>query len=382
MKRRGLALAAAAVTAGLMSVMATASAAAATTDLWLEYGTSLNGKVTQPQASDTAAMRGALKPATPPRTVPFWQSSFGYEGVQYPFQMLGTAPSAGGQTTVVPTVIIPIDLTFHDVRHGATPYLNGSSVAGAEAGSPLFNTATFAATGDVTQYGDAVQRAEFAGVLGSPTAYHLLLAKPTIMPTAHIDVPAGKGYVDDPIGDGVSRGEITDGIWWRAQRHNLIDTYGVTPSQLVIMLTKDTAVGLDLGFHGARLSGNHIQTYIWDSWVSPRWAVPLGLQPDFGLDTMSLGHEIAEWQNDPFVDNLTPPWSFSIPPVFTNQCSDLLEVGDPLELAEFPITLGGNTYHLQDIAFLPWFAREATSSAYNGRYSFTGTLETFSTPCS
>ncbi|HWW90594.1 MAG TPA: hypothetical protein VNY35_07430 [Solirubrobacteraceae bacterium] len=377
MRRSGLVLAAAAV----MLFIAAGSAAAAPTDLWLEYGTSLNGDVIQPSTSNMATMRAALNAATQPNTVPFWQSSFSYQGARYPFQMLGSNPSAGRQTTVVPTVVIPIDLTFHDVRNGVSANLNGSSIAAAEASSPLFNAVTFAATGDVTQYGDAVQRAEFAGVLGSPTAYHVLLGQPTIMPTAHIDVPASKGFVYDPIGDGVSRGEITDGIWWRAQRHNLIDTYGVTPNQLVIMLTKDTAVGLALGFHGARLNGNHIQTYIWDSWVSPRLAVPLGLPPDFALDTLSLGHEIAEWQNDPFVDNVTPAWSFSVPPVFTNQCSNLLEVGDPLELTEFPVTLGGNTYHLQDIAFLPWFAREATSTAYNGRYSFTGTLETFSTPC-
>jgi hypothetical protein len=109
----------------------------------------------------------------------------------------------------------------------------------------------------------------------------VLLGTPAVDPTAHIEVPASKGYVDGPIGDGVSRGFITDSVWWRAQRRNLIDTHGVTPNELVIMLTKDTAVGLALGVHGARVTGDQIQTSVWASWLSPRWAVPFGFQPGF-----------------------------------------------------------------------------------------------------
>ena len=370
----------------LVLVVATAclwpvGAVAAATDLWLEYGLGLNGKTVQPSTADMTAVRAAATTALPTDTVPFWQSSFRYQVTSYPFQMVGTDPSAVARTTAVPTVLIPVDLTFNDVRHGASANLSGSSVAQSVLSSPLFNSDTWPAGGDVTQYGDAIQRAEFAGVLGSSSNYHVLLGQPSVTPTAHIDVPAGKGFVDDPIGDGVSRGQITDRAWWSAQLRNLIDANGVTPNQLVMMLTKDTIVGLNLGFHGARLRGDHIQTYIWDSWVSPRWAVPLGFQPDFALDIQGLGHEIAEWANDPFLDNLTPPYAYSIPPLLPNLCGNLLEVGDPLELAAFPETLAGTTYHLQDAAFLPWFARQAPSFSLNGQYSFTGTFTTFSSPC-
>jgi hypothetical protein len=358
-----------------------ATAIAGSTSRWLEYAVGLNGKTVQPSAADMSTVRAASHTAKPPNTVPFWQASFTYQGANYPFQMVGTDPRASVQTTVVPPVVIPVDLTYNDARNGASANLSGTSVVSTVLSSPLFNSDTWAATGDVTQYGDAIQRAEFAGVLGSSSSYHLLLGQPTVMSTTHITVPASKGFVDDPIGDGVSRGQITDTKWWSDQLQNLIDTNHVTPNQLVIVLTKDTLVGLTLGFHGARLTGAQIQTYIWDSWVSPRLVVPLGLQPDFALDIQGLGHEIAEWQNDPFTDNVTPPWAYSIPPVLPNLCGNLLEVGDPLELAEFPEQLGGTTYHVQDIAFLPWFARQAPSFSFNGQYSFTGTLTTFSSPC-
>ena len=363
----------------VLLLLPVARAAAAATDVWLDLGTALNGQATKPSASDVSTVEAALSPSNP-ATVPFWHSSFAYQGVTYPYQMVGTDPSGPAATTVVPTVIIPIDLTFHDVRGDASSTLNGSSIAGIAASSPLFNATTFAATGDTTQYGDSIQRAEFAGVLGSPR-YHVLLGTPTVAPAAHIDVPASKGYVDDPVGDGVSRGFITDSVWWRAQRRNLIDTYGITPNELVIMLTKDMAVGLALGVHSARATGSHIQTSIWASWLSPRWAVPFGFQPSFDQDIQGLGHEVAEWLNDPFDGNSTPPWSFTLPPLVPQACSNALEVGDPLELAQFPVTLGATTYHFQDEAFLSWFARQTPSIGYFGRYSFTGTFTSYSTPC-
>jgi len=82
-----------------------------------------------------------------------------------------------------------------------------------------------------------------------------------------------------------------------------------------------------------------------------------------------------------FDGNSTPPWSFTLPPLVPQACSNALEVGDPLELAQFPVTLGATTYHFQDEAFLSWFARQTPSIGYLGRYSFTGTFTSYSTPC-
>ena len=54
-----------------------------------------------------------------------------------------------------------------------------------------------------------------------------------------------------------------------------------------------------------------------------------------------------------------------------------MEVGDPLEVLfdpSFPVTLNGFTYHPQNVALLPWFARESPSSGFNGQYSFPAPL--------
>jgi hypothetical protein len=100
-----------------------------------------------------------------------------------------------------------------------------------------------------------------------------------------------------------------------------------------------------------------------------------------GTDAQFLGHEVTEWINDPFDDNRTPPWFFSVPPIAPAACGRSLEVGDLLELAQFSVVSGGTTYNLQDEAFLSWFARQSPSIGYAGRYSFLGTFGTYSQPC-
>jgi hypothetical protein len=54
-------------------------------------------------------------------TIPFWTSSFTYNGTTYPFQMVGTDPSAGSQTTTVPVVLVPLKITF---SNGTTVFYN------------------------------------------------------------------------------------------------------------------------------------------------------------------------------------------------------------------------------------------------------------------
>jgi hypothetical protein len=47
-----------------------------------------------------------------------------------------------------------------------------------------------------------------------------------------------------------------------------------------------------------------------------------------GSDTVILSHELAEWVNDPFVNNPTPAWGNTGQVV--GACQNNLEVGDPL----------------------------------------------------
>jgi hypothetical protein len=90
-----------------------------------------------------------------------------------------------------------------------------------------------------------------------------------------------------------------------------------------------------------------------------------------------LGHEIAEWLNDPAVDNIVPAWQ---DPGFPHICDNaFMEVGDPLESIShgLGVSLNGRTYQFPEVAFLPWFAGDRHSTSANGWYS---SLNTFSSP--
>jgi hypothetical protein len=122
-------------------------------------------------------------------------------------------------------------------------------------------------------------------------------------------------------------------------------------------------------------------------------------QTDWALqDIHALSHEISEWADDPFVNNLVQPWLTPTAPQYG--CTNILETGDPVVAIGFakgtntfeqgPNPDGSKTtdgyYHPEDEAFLPWFMRtspntvsEQTQSASSniGRYTLMGDLNPF-----
>jgi hypothetical protein len=95
-------------------------------------------------------------------------------------------------------------------------------------------------------------------------------------------------------------------------------------------------------------------------------------------DISALSHEIGEWQNDPNTLNPTPSWGH-IGQV--TGCQANLEVGDPLSGTTFTDTVGGFTYHPQELAFFSWFYHQSPSLGVNGWYSNQGTFKTFAATC-
>jgi hypothetical protein len=77
-----------------------------------------------------------------------------------------------------------------------------------------------------------------------------------------------------------------------------------------------------------------------------------------------MSHEINEWANDPFNDNVVPSWR--IPGV--NDCNTTLEVGDPL----VGVTFHAGGFVLQDVAYVEWFSRQQPSMALGGQYDVLG----------
>jgi hypothetical protein len=137
--------------------------------------------------------------------------------------------------------------------------------------------------------------------------------------------------------------------------------------------------GGSLGFHDAVNVGSAtipiIQPFIQTGYFSVNSAA---VQGNFNASgTAVLGHEIAEWLNDPAVDNIVPAWQ---DPGFPHICDNpFMEVGDPLESIShgLVVSLNGRTYQFPEVAFLPWFAGDRHSTSANGWYS---SLNTFSSP--
>lgn len=93
-----------------------------------------------------------------------------------------------------------------------------------------------------------------------------------------------------------------------------------------------------------------------------------------------MTHEVNEWQDDPTVGNATPAWGH-IGQV--SGCQGNLEVGDPLSGTLEPISLGGATYHVQDLAFASWFYRHDAKvvgvSGTMGNFGVNGWFSLFGT---
>ena len=120
---------------------------------------------------------------------------------------------------------------------------------------------------------------------------------------------------------------------------------------------------------------------------------------DWALQDISgLSHEIAEWADDPFLNNYVEPYLTPTAP--QSGCSSLLETGDAVIAIGF--AKGTNTYdqdpnpdstqsadgyyHPEDEIFLPWFmplapnnVSEPTQSPSTniGRYTLMGDLNPF-----
>jgi hypothetical protein len=94
-----------------------------------------------------------------------------------------------------------------------------------------------------------------------------------------------------------------------------------------------------------------------------------------------MTHEIGEWMDDPLVDgvnNNTKPWGH-IGQV--TGCQANLEVGDPLSGTLQPTSLGGTTWHPQELAFFSWFYHQNPSLGVNGWFSSNGTFTRDADPC-
>ena len=142
-----------------------------------------------------------------------------------------------------------------------------------------------------------------------------------------------------------------------------------------------------------------MQTFAWSFSVQPVLFCEAERRCRLALqDIPALSHEIAEWADDPFVNNSVQPWLTPTAPRYG--CSGTLETGHPVVGIGF--AMGTNAfeqrlnpngtqsadgyYHPEDEVSLPWYMRVAPNTISEltqspsqniGRYPLMGDLTRF-----
>jgi hypothetical protein len=385
----------------------------------------------------TTVVDGGAKVLPTTRTIAHW---YGHtvdpnNGVDYGYNMVGADPHtcsgsacdvtvqvditpivvniAGrtfdGRDVVTPTVASPL---FQNNDYGSTPAATaagnfpGTPQEVRGAGGPLSQEDA----GVPLQLEDATMRAQFDRTGASP--YHLRLHA-NVLPAVTVTVPQNQGTLLQS-GRGVPIAAIDYG-WWSSQINNLEST--ADPTHLPLYLTDDVLLytGNDIsttgviGYHGTGAAGlkkgygknqgnGAVQTFAWASYLHPGVYARANGGSFWALqDIHAISHEIAEWADDPFVNNYVEPWLTPTAPQYG--CTSVLETGDPVVGIGFakgtnpyfqdPNPNGTQSadgyYHPEDEALLPWFLRlpsnatgsEANQSGTGGRYTFMGDLNPF-----
>jgi len=318
-------------------------------------GCASNGAPNVPEAGPAAAGLERTTAQTSGLTIPYFESSFIYERQAYTYKMVGTNPKGKAATTTIPVEIVPVRFTF---SNGVS--LDASGVAASLPKSPLFNNSAFDAGS--MQFTDAVMRSEFWKYT-SKKNYHVLLGKPSIAATVTVPVPSSDGYTSRTA-HGAMEGYVAYDWFILTIEPSIIHQLGIPPTTFTLFPTYNTNVleeggyccyrGYHQAFPVAGASGTQIWTTAWASVTSK--------------EMVALSHEISEWLNDPFYNNIVPSW---IEPQDPAVCGgNLLEVGDPVTRHRFKS--GG--FALQDEAFFSWFSRQSPSIGFDGRYDLLGKL--------
>jgi len=311
---------------------------------------------TLPGAADPHA---ALRSSSAAATIPYFSSTFKYQGAAFAYSMVGTDPHTSRVTTTVTAHVVPVKLTFSN-----NVTLDATSLAPGVVTSPLFKNAPF--VDGTTQFGDAVMRGEFWKYVSSHKRYHVLLAAAPIESTVSIAVPASDGYTKATSTG--QNGYVAYSWFVSTMEPQIITQLNIPPSDLTIFVTASTSV-LEPGGYCCFL-GYH--SVFRDSSLAHTWTTAWASVTTKSIEYLS--HEVAEWLNDPFYNNNVPSW---LSPE-SNACGgSQLEVGDPV--TNYRIKKGG--FVMQDVAFFSWFARQKPSVGYKGRYDLGGVLHAPAANC-
>lgn len=306
-------------------------------------------------------------------TVPTFKQMVG----QSSYTLLGQDPAQGG-TTLIPTVLVPIALAFKSANAASDVWMNATPDIPRVIESPVFSNFPFPAGGN-TQYADALLRSTF------PKAqhWHTRFERPNVIDPIRITVPAGSGYLLTSKKTGTSFAVVDIEFLQR-------EFFKQIPRQddrLVVGVTHNTAFytegdatlccswgthGIDAGTGNSFVIGSYL-----------RDAPPIVEDQDVQPLTQQLGefvndplhNPLAHGRDNPAPANSFPPWLYpaSMQPGDQGRCGGsgvasayfLLEPTDTNPKNNLPASksftaqMENVTYHLQNVALLPWYVGAA-----------------------
>ena len=327
-------------------------------------------------------------------TVPVFQQAAG-SGT---YTVAGAAPA--NVTTTIPTLLVPVILSF-EARNisGKSVVMDARTDVAHVLRSPIFSRFAFPAGGN-TQYADALLRTTFR----AKKDWHTLLGQPVVKPV-RVTIPVGYGYLLTSKASGRSLA-VVDIVFLQQQIFKQIPRQAGT---LVIAMTHnatfyshgDATECCAWGTHGVdSATGN---SFVLASYLNnaPSVVEDRDLQP--------LTQQLAQFFRDPLFDplqrgrnvvipgNVVPGWLrpawqpagdqgpcggtrvntdiFLLEPVNTN-LKNTFPVSRP-----FIARAGADTWHLQNVALLPWYT--GAFEGWGSTYSFPDTqmLTEHAQPC-
>ncbi len=314
----------------------------------------------------TTSASAGVQPAL---AVPTWKYKFTYLGTHYKnIVFVGTKPSLGAVSTKIPVDIIPVKMTCDSqVNDPDVLGNNGNNAVQQTVASPLFNksvTYTEGAATVKTQYEDAFQKVSLWNKGASATGYHVLFGTPTLKPEVSLSWTSSSGLCANFAYNGVTIVEAFQSIF-DSDIQSVITSDGIPGNVLPIFVTANSFLADNSGncciggYHGY----NGVQTYSDYNYLTTSGG--------FSQDVSALSHELGEWMDDPYVNNSStnsPPQDpASCATNDANNPNPLYEVGDPLEgnanFGDYAYTVGGFTWHLQDLVTPEYFGAPSTTSA-------------------
>jgi hypothetical protein len=380
--RRSLIAGMAALGLGLIAALPGALSASAATSAPIQkikpghvlYDVGVHSDVTRAEAAH-ARLAGT--------TFPQYKAAITVGTKTYTYVIAGKNPSikVTNPASTVNVVLVPLVMKF---TNGDTwdPTKIDSCDSGASAltrtqNSPLVKSQSWNWGGTAIgtgQYTDAFQRAEF-WKYAKPTGINPTFGI-NLSVTTHSPITVNVPLADEATGTGSCGNGLVGAanINWLDPhlQSTVIPSLGVGPSTVPIFVLHNFVeyVGTVsqccvIGYHNAFTTTGGVQTY------------GLGEYDNSGAfaglsDIAALTHEVGEWQNDPYTNNPTPSWG-NVGQV--SGCQTNLEVGDPLSGTTFSDTVGGFTYHPQELAFFSWFYMKTPGTGVHGWYSNQGTFK-------